>query len=158
MSELNNKTKQNSSQLSNDDLAKGLLAPNIDEAMLAQQVVGLLDSATADINSKTAQSLSAARNQAVDKLAALQAETQFSQQHGGALLWLGGNFNRVFEQHRLGLSVLIVAAIVLAFFAAQEYGIYNNLEHGDAFLLASDLPPEAYVDQGFDTWLDTATD
>jgi hypothetical protein len=52
---------------------------------------------------------------------------------------------------------LIGIAILFAFFAIQQLDI-NNLERSDAFLLASDLPPEAYADQGFDAWLDTTTD
>jgi len=29
----------------------------------------------------------------------------------------------------------------------------NSLERSDAFLLASELPPEAFADKGFNTWL-----
>lgn len=155
MSQLKNKTKQSSNQLSNDALPDVTLNQDM-EAQVAQHVISLLDSSAADINNVTAERLLAARNNAVAKLAAQQ--TQTSQQHGNALVMLGGSFNRLFEQHRLGMSALIVAGMLLAFFTAQEYTTHESLERGDAFLLASDLPPEAYVDQGFDTWLDTTTD
>jgi len=33
--------------------------------------------------------------------------------------------------------------------------VSHQMENSDAFLLASDLPPEAYADKGFTAWLDT---
>jgi hypothetical protein len=45
--------------------------------------------------------------------------------------------------------------MLLTFFAVQQLGSTNNLENSDAFLLASDLPPEAYADKGFDAWIES---
>jgi hypothetical protein len=55
-------------------------------------------------------------------------------------------------------TAITLGAILLAFYAAQQFGSNANLEEGDAFLLASDLPPEAYADKGFDTWLVSKSD
>jgi hypothetical protein len=44
-------------------------------------------------------------------------------------------------------------AAILTFFALQHNAI-NTPVDGDALLLASELPPEAYVDKGFDAWLE----
>ena len=72
-------------------------------------------------------------------------------QHGHALRWFGQHF----EQHRLTSAALIIVVMLLTIFAVQHFGLNNNLENSDAFLLASDLPPEAYADKGFDAWLDS---
>jgi hypothetical protein len=69
------------------------------------------------------------------------------------LHWLGNGFNSYFERHRMMSSLIIAAAILLTFFAAQQFNVDRNLEHSDAFLLAAELPPEAFADKGFDTWL-----
>jgi hypothetical protein len=46
---------------------------------------------------------------------------------------------------------LVVSAALLVFVTLQHN--YFEPVEADALLLASDLPPEAYVDKGFDAWL-----
>ena len=48
------------------------------------------------------------------------------------------------------MALTVVA--VLTFLVLQPYNTSEPIET-DAMLLASDLPPEAYVDKGFDAWL-----
>jgi hypothetical protein len=43
--------------------------------------------------------------------------------------------------------------IMLAFFVVQQVEFEDNSKSSDAFLLASELPPEAFADKGFDIWL-----
>jgi hypothetical protein len=52
-------------------------------------------------------------------------------------------------------AALVILVMLVTFFAVQQFEVSNNLENSDAFLLASDLPPEAYADKGFDAWIDT---
>jgi hypothetical protein len=132
------------------------------EEQVARLAANLLNDNAQHLNAVTLQRLSVARELAVNKLATRQ--TQAASHHGinqsgNVLQWLGYGFGAYFEQHRMMSSVIIAAAMLLAFFAAQQFhfdnnfGLNHNLENSDAFLLASELPPEAFADKGFDTWL-----
>lgn len=109
------------------------------------------------LNAVTLQRLEAARSAAVNRLAAKQASG--SNLNGGVLTWFGHSFGSYFEQHKMLSSAMIVGAILLTFFAARQLnnneGSTGQIYQGDsdAFLLASELPPEAFADKGFDTWL-----
>ena len=65
------------------------------------------------------------------------------------------SFGHYFEQHRIFSTLLVVCVMLLTFFAVQQFSVNHQIENSDAFLLASDLPPEAYADKGFTAWLDT---
>jgi hypothetical protein len=51
------------------------------------------------------------------------------------------------------MAMLIVTMILMASIIIQGF----NSDLGDADLLGSDLPPEAYIDGDFDTWLSQDT-
>lgn len=128
------------------------------EGQVAHNIVELLNSRTDNLTEAEVQRLSVARSQAVNHLAkrqlALAADGSISR-NGNALRWFGQHVGHYFEQHRLMSAGLVVLTMLLTFVAVQQLGSSSNLENSDAFLLASDLPPEAYADKGFDTWLDT---
>jgi len=128
------------------------------EGQVAHNIVELLNSRAQNLSEAEVQRLSAARSQAVNHLAnrqlALAADGSVSH-NGNALRWFGRHVGHYFEQHRLMSAGLVVLTMLLTFVAVQQLGGSSNLENSDAFLLASDLPPEAYADKGFDTWLDT---
>jgi len=128
------------------------------EGQVAQNIVELLNSRAQNLSESEAQRLSAARSQAVNHLANRQlklAADGSTSRNGNALRWFGHHVGHYFEQHRLMSAGLVVLTMLLTFVAVQQLGGSSNLENSDAFLLASDLPPEAYADKGFDTWLDT---
>ena len=130
------------------------------EGQVAHNIVELLNSRTDNLTEAEVQRLSVARSQAVNHLAkrqlALAADGSISRNgNGNALRWFGHHVGHYFEQHRLMSAGLVVLTMLLTFVAVQQLGGSSNLENSDAFLLASDLPPEAYADKGFDTWLDT---
>jgi hypothetical protein len=77
------------------------------------------------------------------------------QSNGSVLHWLGHLMSDFFGHHRAMSSAMIAGVMMLTFFAAQQFDFNNNLENSDAFLLASELPPEAFADKGFDTWVDS---
>lgn len=54
--------------------------------------------------------------------------------------------------HRMISAGLILAALVAGFAMTQAF---NHQESSDAFLLGADLPPEAFVDRGFEPTLNT---
>lgn len=119
------------------------------DEQLAHVAVGLLNDNAQHLNAVTLQSLSVARGLAVNKLTTSQGFNQ----SGSVLQWFGNGFGAYFEQHRIMSAVIIICAMLLTFVAAQQFKSNNNLENSDAFLLASELPPEAFADKGFDTWL-----
>jgi len=122
----------------------------IADEQIVQIAADLLKDNAQHLNAVTLQRLSTARNLAVNKLAARQTQAaQSVNQNGNILQWLGHGF----EQHRMMSAAMIAGAMALTFYAIQQFSLNNNLKSGDAFLLASELPPEAFADKGFDTWL-----
>lgn len=140
--------------LMDDDAASNAVV----EEQIARNIVELLNNRAQHIAAAEGQKLQTARNIAVNHLAArqVQAATDNSiNQNGHVLQWFGRHVGQHYEQHRVLSAALVICVMLLTFFAVQHFGINNNLENSDAFLLASDLPPEAYADKGFDAWLDT---
>jgi hypothetical protein len=127
-------------------------ANGLTEAQVAHYVTDLLDDHAQHLTAVTAKRLSVARSLAVSQLA--RQQTQAVNHSGNVLAWFGGQI----EHHRAMSVAVVVGAMLLAFLAAQHFSGNTNLENSDAFLLASDLPPEAYADKGFDTWLDSKRD
>lgn len=120
------------------------------EEQVAHLAANLLNDNAQHLNAVTLQRLTTARNLAVNQLTARQTKTAHDvNQSGNVLQWLGQGF----EQHRMLVTVMIVGAMLLAFLVAQQLNFDDNSESGDAFLLASELPPEAFADKGFDIWL-----
>lgn len=60
---------------------------------------------------------------------------------------LGGFFSWA-DHHRIASTGLVLGAIIAGFMLMQS--LNQNNEQGDAFLLGSELPPEAFVDKGFE--------
>jgi hypothetical protein len=120
------------------------------DADVAHYVIDLLDDNAQHLTAVTAKRLSVARSLAVSQLASQQELN-----HSGNVL---ARFGDQIERHRIMSTAIAVGAMLLAFYTAQQFGFNANLEESDAFLLASDLPPEAYADKGFDTWLVSKND
>ena len=118
-----------------------------DELETAVIVVDILNSHSQHLTAVTTKRLSVARSLAVNQLA--NQQTNMWQQNGNVLQWFGQQFT----QHLAMSGAMLAGVMMLTFFVAQQLSYDNNLENSDAFLLASDLPPEAFADKGFDTWL-----
>ena len=144
-------TNENHKNKMSAEFSPNISAENqMSDAEVAHYVVDLLDDHAQHLTAVTAKRLLVARNLAVSRL----ADSQAVQPGGSTLAWFGGQL----ERHRTMSTAIILGAILLAFYAAQQFGLNANLEESDAFLLASDLPPEAYADKGFDTWLVSKSD
>ncbi|MDP1767070.1 MAG: DUF3619 family protein [Methylotenera sp.] len=115
------------------------------DEQVAHIAAGLLNESAQHLNAVTLHRLSVARGLAINKLATSQGFNQ----SGGVLQWLGHSL----EQHRLMSAAIIAGAMLLTFFVVQQFKVDHHLKNSDAFLLASELPPEAFADKGFDTWL-----
>jgi hypothetical protein len=136
--------------MQNSKINENLVNANLtSDEQVAKLAAILLNENAQHLNAVTLQRLSEARGLAVNKLEASQGVNQ----SGNVLQLMGNSFTAYFEQHRLMSTAIIVVAMLLTFFAAQKFNADNNLENSDAFLLASELPPEAFADKGFDTWL-----
>jgi uncharacterized protein YbjQ (UPF0145 family) len=135
-----------------------MISDPVMEAQIARGISDLLKDRAQHLSPEQEQRLSAARDAAVSYLAERQAQHSTDSQisgHGHVLRWFGHHVGQNFEQHRVASTVLLVSVMLLTFFAVQQFGFNNNLENSDAFLLASDLPPEAYADKGFDAWIES---
>lgn len=155
---MNRQEKNMTNENNIDTRDHDMISDPVMEAQIARGITDLLNSGTRHLNPEHAQRLSSARNAAVSHLAERQAQysadTRISGR-GHVLHWFGHHVGQNFEHHRLASVILVLAVMMLTFFAVQQFGFNHNLENSDAFLLASDLPPEAYADKGFDAWIDS---
>lgn len=126
---------------------------SLTEEQIAHEICVALEERSRHLTATQVKRLSQARERAVQKLSS-QSPTSV-QSNGGALHWLGHQMSDYFGHHRAMSSAMIAGVMMLTFFAAQQFDFNNNLENSDAFLLASELPPEAFADKGFDTWVDS---
>lgn len=120
---------------------------------LVRLSANLLNKNAQHLNAVTLQKLANARNQAVSELASIQ--TGGINQNGTVLQWF--NYSHL-NQHRVMATALLVGAAMFAFLVTQQFNnnhdeMVASHENSDAFLLASELPPEAFADKGFDTWV-----
>ncbi|HEY0841309.1 DUF3619 family protein [Methylotenera sp.] len=127
------------------------------EDQIARNMVELLNSHAQKLPESQAARLADARSLAIGRLVNREAQLAGHSLHrsGHALQWRGGRWGHYFEQHRILSALLVVGVMLFAIFAVQQFSVSHQIENSDAFLLASDLPPEAYADKGFTAWLDT---
>ncbi len=115
--------------------------------MQAKQIAGLLDAHANRLSMRTLKQLENGRERAVKAHA--QQISGVSVNRDGTLSSISGWV----EHHRMAMAGLALAAIVASFLATQSF---KHQESSDAFLLSSDLPPEAFVDRGFEPSLNDA--
>ena len=114
----------------------------------AKKIVDILNYGTTDLDRQTADKLIAARREATAAVLAQQSQP--------ALADLGHSIQEYFHDHHGWMPAAIVASAALLVFIALQQN-YSEPVEADALLLASDLPPEAYVDKGFDAWLENTS-
>ena len=119
------------------------------EQHTAKEIVHLLDQSATAIPARTSERLADGRQRAV-AAHARGVEAVAAVGTAGYLRLMGSYF----QHHRaLTLSCLVLGAALASFFITEQIN-GKRLEQGDAFLLGSELPPEAFLDKGFDTWLE----
>lgn len=118
---------------------------------IAKRIASLLDEQALNVEAKVASQLSYARQQAIANMARPSSGIAISQ-HG--VLRLFGSY---WHQHRLLMTMIMCGLGLIALLAMQNMGNQEVSEQGDAYLLASDLPPEAYLNEGFGEWLSENT-
>ncbi len=121
--------------------------------VMAQAAASLLNDNANHLNAVTLKRLATARSVAVNAFAARQAGGV--NKNGNVLQWFG--HDAYFGQHKALSASLMLGAVLLAFFVVQQLNNGHNTgaenQIGDAFLLAEELPPEAFADKGFGTWV-----
>jgi len=114
----------------------------------AKEMASTLDANAQRLSMRTLAQLESGRNKAVARHEEIQGSTVNADgtlSHWAS--WAG--------HHRGALMGLAFAAIFGAFMMLQ---MFDANETSDAFLLGADLPPEAFVDQGFEPSLNSHTD
>jgi hypothetical protein len=116
---------------------------------LGRRIVNLLDESAANLGPAQRERLTAARQAALARHRAASVPVW-------APAW-AGNFSHFTEHRIFGVRYLIpVAALVLGL-AGVAYvnsnGTPSDIADIDAGLLTDELPINAYLDKGFDSWL-----
>jgi hypothetical protein len=124
------------------------------EAELAKGIVRILDHGVENLEPGARERLLAARNVALSRY-----REQPQPVHG--LAWAGGIIGRLAE-HRLynarnliALTVMVLALAGIAYWQSMgpANGLANDFAEIDMGLLTDELPINAYLDKGFDSWL-----
>jgi hypothetical protein len=119
------------------------------EEAKAKQIIQLLDEGVTKLDSAVTGQLASSRQQAVSIMA---QRSMMSAQGSNGVLHMFGEY---FQQHRAMMYAgILLSAILVAFLITQQLTNQISLEEGDAFLLGEELPPEAFLDQGFTTWIE----
>lgn len=111
----------------------------------AKQIAGMLDMHADGLSMRTLKQLENSRELAV------KAHVQ---KQSGASVNADGTMSHLFswaDHHRLASTGLLLGAIIAGFVLMQS--LNQQTENGDAFLLGAELPPEAFVDRGFEPLL-----
>ncbi len=118
---------------------------------LAKLITSLLNEQASNVDAQVASKLNYARQQALANMARSSSGMAISQ---NGVVRLFGNY---WHQHRLLVTLMMCGLGLLALLAMQNIANQEDAEQGDAYLLASDLPPEVYSNEGFGTWLSENT-
>ena len=113
---------------------------NVEQEEQARKLVVLLDVHAQRLSMRTLKKLDEGRNRAVKRHQELQ----------GTTVNADGTLSSVaswIDHHRIAFAGMILFAIIGTFTVLHNI---NNNETSDAFLLGADLPPEAFVDRGFE--------
>jgi len=121
-----------------------------DEDEFAKKITGYLDIGAASLKAGTAYRLQQARAKALARLTdpVPVAETRLAHALVG-----GGSAGGTRRGLWLGFAVVLVAAFAFGYQQWTAYKQANELADLDVQILSSDLPIDAYLDRGFQTWL-----
>lgn len=128
--------------MSIDNKDHGLESSNLEQQ--GRQIAGLLEDNAKRLSMRTLKQLETGRERALKAHATQVSGSTFNKD--GSLTQL----SVWAEHHRLFSAGLVLAAILVGFMLMQAL---SNNESSDAFLLSADLPPEAFVDRGFEPTL-----
>jgi hypothetical protein len=122
---------------------------NAHEHETAQKIARVLDGSIRDMGGDTLAQLATAREQALAKYRATP---------GWQLAWAGSSSTRNSARTSPGLRYVLPIALLVIGLTCISYWQSGNWQNNeladlDARLLTDDLPIDAYLDKGFDSWL-----
>jgi hypothetical protein len=123
----------------------------MNEHEIAKKITAYLDRGTAELKAGTAFKLQRARQRALSRL-----DEKTQPVPALVLAGTGGSTfgqRRFFPDARLWIGVLLIVGGVLGYQYWEQAQQARDIEETDAAILASELPIEAYLDQGFEAWL-----
>ena len=127
-----------------------------DQDEYAKKLTSYLDAGAAELRAGTLYKLQQARAKALARMAEPSRVAQGQMAHAlagvGSTGTSGGGF---FAGRRIWLGFALLL-LVCSLFGYQQWRIYQQtreIEELDAQILSSDLPIDAYLDRGFQTWL-----
>lgn len=124
------------------------------ESLVARQICQILDQGAREIDPTILERLRASRERALLRHAAGLDATESLGHGASATLQLG-----VSSRHALR-DLLVIFLMLIGVICAYYWNGYSQAiddEEIDSALLADDLPPNAYLDKGFQAWLDKDT-
>ena len=123
----------------------------MNEHEIAKKITAYLDRGTAELKAGTAFKLQRARQRALSRLGEKTQPVPALALAGAG----GGTFGqrRFVADARLWIGVLLIVGGVLGYQYWEQAQQARDIEETDAAILASELPIEAYLDQGFEAWL-----
>ncbi|WP_131111944.1 DUF3619 family protein [Sulfuricystis thermophila] len=120
------------------------------EELFARQVCRVLDRGTLNLDHEIVERLRAARERALQHQRVLVHKTVLVGADGTALM--DGDEER--HPLRTWLAMLALLLGVSLAYVWNGYTAATENEEIDSALLADDLPPHAYLDKGFQAWLE----
>ena len=123
----------------------------MNETEIVKKITGYLDHGAAGLKAGTIYRLQLAREEALARFADPKraSELALSGAGGGTL----SDRRHPLADARVWVGVLLIVGGVLYYQYWQSMQQVREIEQLDAAILASDLPIEAYLDGGFQTWL-----
>jgi hypothetical protein len=123
------------------------------ESETSAKIARYLDSGAAELKAGTIYRLQLAREQALTPLAdpkrAAELALAATGPGGGTL----GGGRQVWTDVRVWIGILLIVGGVLFYQYWKTSQLVREIADTDAAILTSDLPIEAYVDRGFQNWL-----
>ena len=126
-----------------------------DESELARRIVSRLDRGTTELRQGTAYRLQGARQAALARMAELADSPKRAQ----ALEWAtadgSGSLSRRswLTDYRMWLAIFVIAGGVYFYNYWTILQQASEIAELDSALLGGDLPFDAFLDQGFENWL-----
>jgi hypothetical protein len=129
------------------------MSDRISEQELGRRVRTYLDRGVEDLRPGVAYRLQAARDRALQRLAAGEPATAVSAHADGTATWFGGTGLGFLRSARFWLAVAVLLVGLATGKYWQDVQVVRELEEIDAALLSGDLPIDAFIDKGFQNWL-----
>jgi hypothetical protein len=125
---------------------------NRPEHELASEIVQYLEDGVDQLEPRVRERLAAARRNALSRYREQPAPVFGLAWAGHAAVWLTEH-QHPFRGARLLIAVTALALATAGFVYWQSTGPANGLAEIDVYLLTDELPINAYLDKGFDSWL-----